>query len=86
MISFSPPIFFGPESGVEPDPEVSQTSLLTVTLPWPLSGIRISLLFLRRNLTLDPSNNLNLALIPIGIETLPFESILEIALNFSLVN
>lgn len=75
-----------PESGIEPDPEVPQTSMLAFTLLWPLSGIRINLSFRRRNLTLEPSNNLNFALKPIGIETLPFESTLEIALNFSLVN
>jgi len=45
-----------------------------------------SLSFLGIILTLEPSRNFNLALNLIGIEILPFESILEITVDFSLVN
>ena len=85
--------FLGPELGFEPGLEVSQTSVLTIllvfilfTLLWPLTGIRSNSLPLRMNLILEPSNNFNLALNPIGIVTLPLESILKAALDLSLVN
>ena len=85
--SLSPLNFLtGPELGIEPKSEVPQTPALTVVLFRPSIGKIEIELSLAISLTLEPSNNFNLALTEIGIEILPFESILEIKLDFSLVN